>query len=149
MFPKGRRGIKKIIELYNYKVMTLQESIQKLKDIAHQNDLLYQKIHEEYLYSEENKKLYERWLSSRCEEIRQEFSKVKKWEQYLELLPHSDKPFDINDVKNEEFKSCIQEIERLETEDYRTFSYILDTFNSKEDKKIIKEYLSERFTRKQ
>lgn len=137
------------MELYKYKVMTLQESIQKLKDIAHQNDLLYQKIHEEYLYSEENKKLYERWLSSRCEEIRQEFSKVKKWEQYLELLPHSDKPFDINDVKNEEFKSCIQEIERLETEDYRTFSYILDTFNSKEDKKIIKEYLSERFTRKQ
>ena len=137
------------MELYNYKVMTLQESIQKLKDIAHQNDLLYQKIHEEYLYSEENKKLYERWLSSRCEEIRQEFSKVKKWEQYLELLPHSDNPFDINDVKNEEFKSCIQEIERLETEDYRTFSYILDTFNSKEDKKIIKEYLSERFTRKQ
>ena len=37
--------------------MTLQESIQKLKDIAHQSNALYQKIHEEYLHSEENKKL--------------------------------------------------------------------------------------------
>ena len=50
----------KIIESYNYKVMTLQESIQKLKDIAHQSDVLYIKMHEEYLHAEENKKLYKR-----------------------------------------------------------------------------------------
>ena len=48
-------------------------------------------------------------------------------------------------MKDEEFKSCIQEIERLEEEDYKLFSYILDTFDSKEDWKIIKEYLSVRF----
>lgn len=136
------------MELYNYKVMTLQESIQKLKDIAHQSNALYQKIHEEYLHSEENKKLYERWLNTRGEKIRQELSGEKKWEQYLELLPHPDKPFDINDVKDKEFRACIQEVEKLEDEDHKLFSYILDSYNSKEDKKIIKEYLSTRFTRK-
>ena len=135
----------KIMELYNYKVMTLQESIQKLKDIAHQSDVLYNKMHEEYLHAEENKKLYERWLNTRSEKLCQELSGEKKWEKYLELLPHPDKPFDINDVKDEEFRSCILEIERLEAEDHKLFSYILDTFNSKEGKKIIKEYLSERF----
>lgn len=128
--------------------MTLQESIQKLKDIAHQSNALYQKIHEEYLHSEENKKLYERWLNTRGEKIRQELSGEKKWEQYLELLPHPDKPFDINDVKDKEFRACIQEVEKLEDEDHKLFSSILDTFDSKEDKKIIKEYLSTRFTRK-
>ena len=136
------------MELYNYKVMTLQESIQKLKDIAHQSNALYQKIHEEYLHSEENKKLYERWLNTRGEKIRQELSGEKKWEQYLELLPHPDKPFDINDVKDKEFRACIQEVEKLEDEDHKLFSSILDTFDSKEDKKIIKEYLSTRFTGK-
>ena len=136
------------MELYNYKVMTLQESIQKLKDIPHQSNALYQKIHEEYLHSEENKKLYERWLNTRGEKIRQELSGEKKWEQYLELLPHPDKPFDINDVKDKEFRACIQEVEKLEDEDHKLFSSILDTFDSKEDKKIIKEYLSTRFTRK-
>ena len=136
------------MELYNYKVMTLQESIQKLKDIAHQSNALYQKIHEEYLHSEENKKLYERWLNTRGEKIRLELSGEKKWEQYLELLPHPDKPFDINDVKDKEFRACIQEVEKLEDEDHKLFSSILDTFDSKEDKKIIKEYISTRFTRK-
>ena len=136
------------MELYNYKVMTLQESIQKLKDIAHQSDVLYIKMHEEYLHAEENKKLYKRWLNTRGEKLRQELSGEKKWEQYLELLPHPDKPFDINDVKDKEFRACIQEVEKLEDEDHKLFSSILDTFDSKEDKKIIKEYLSTRFTRK-
>lgn len=125
--------------------MTLQESIQKLKDIALQIDMLYQRIHESHLYTEENKKLYERWLNTRNETIRQELRGEKKWEEYLELLPHPDKPFNINDVKDEELKSSIQEIERLETEDYKLFSNILDTFETEEDKKIIKEYLSIRF----
>lgn len=138
----------KIMELYNYKVITLQESIQKLKDIAHQSDMLYNKMHEEFLHSEENRKLYERWLNTRGEKIRQELCGVKKWEQYLELLPHPDKPFDINDVKDEKFRACIQEVEKLEDEDHKLFSSILDTFDSKEDKKIIKEYLSTRFTGK-
>lgn len=138
----------KIMELYNYKVMTLQESIQKLKDIAHQSDMLYNKMHEEFLHSEENRKLYERWLNTRGEKLRHELSGEKKWEQYLELLPHPDKPFDINDVKDEKFRACIQEVEKLEDEDHKLFSSILDTFDSKEDKKIIKEYLSTRFTRK-
>lgn len=138
----------KIMELYNYKVITLQESIQKLKDIAHQSDMLYNKMHEEFLHSEENRKLYERWLNTRGEKIRQELCEVKKWEQYLELLPHPDKPFDINDVKDEKFRACIQEVEKLEDEDHKLFSSILDTFDSKEDKKIIKEYLSTRFTGK-
>ena len=133
------------MELYNYKVMTLQESIQKLKDIAYQSDVLYNKMHEEFLHSEENKKLYERWLNTRGEKLRQELSGEKKWEQYLELLPHPDKPFDINDVKDKEFRACIQEVERLEAEEHRTFSYILDTFNAKEEKKMIKEYMTERF----
>jgi hypothetical protein len=139
----------KIMKLYNYKVMTLQESIQKLKDIAHQSDVLYNKIHEKHLHAEENKKLYERWLNTRGEKLRQELNGEKKWEQYLELLPHPDKPFDINDVKDEEFRARIQEVEKLEDEDHKLFSSILDTFDSKEDKKIIKEYLSERFSRKQ
>lgn len=143
----------KIMELYNYKVMTLQESIQKLKNIAHQSDVLYNKMHEEYLHSEENKRLYERWLNTRSEKIRQRIHdeiaiEEKKWEQFLELFPHPDKPFDINDVKDEEFRACIQEVEKLEDEDHKLFSSILDTFDSKEDKKIIKEYLSTRFTRK-
>ena len=138
----------KIMELYNYKVMTLQESIQKLKDIAHQSDMLYNKMHEEFLHSEENRKLYERWLNTRGEKIRQELCGEKKWEQYLELLPHPDKHFDINDVKDEKFRACIQEVERLEAEDHKLFSSILDTFDSKEDKKIIKENLSTRFTGK-
>lgn len=138
----------KIMELYNYKVITLQESIQKLKDIAHQSDMLYNKMHEEFLHSEENRKLYERWLNTRGEKIRQELCGEKKWEQYLELLPHPDKPFDINDVKDEKFRACIQEVEKLEDEDHKLFSSILDTFDSKEDKKIIKEYLSTRFTGK-
>ena len=138
----------KIMESYNYKVMTLQESIQKLKDIAHQSDVLYIKTHEEYLHAEENKKLYKRWLNTRGEKLRQELNGDKKWEQYLELLPHPDKPFDINDVKDEKFRACVQEVEKLEDEDHKLFSYILDTFESKEDKKIIKEYLSTRFTRK-
>ena len=133
------------MELYNYKVMTLQESIQKLKDIAYQSDVLYNKMHEEFLHSEENKKLYERWLNTRGEKLRQELSGEKKWEQYLELLPHPDKTFDINDVKDKEFRACIQKVERLEAEEHRTFSYILDTFNSKEEKKMIKEYMTERF----
>ena len=139
----------KIMESYNYKVMTLQESIQKLKDIAHQSDVLYIKMHEEYLHAEESKKLYKRWLNTRGEKLRQELSGEKKWEKYLELLPHPDKPFDINDVKDEKFRSYILEEEKLEDEDHRIFSYILDTFNSKEEMKIIKEYLSERFTGKQ
>ena len=138
----------KIMKSYNYKVMTLQESIQKLKDIADQSDVLYIKMHEEYLHAEENKKLYKRWLNTRSEKLRQELSGEKKWEQYLELLPHPDKPFDINDVKDEEFRTCILEVEKLEDEDHKLFSYILDSYNSKEDKKIIKEYLSTRFTRK-
>ena len=135
----------KIMESYNYKVMTLQESIQNLKDIAHQSDVIYNKMHEEFLHSEENKTLYERWLNTRGEKLRQELSEEKKWEKYLELLPHPDKPFDINDVKDEKFRSYIQEVEKLEDEDHRIFSYILDTLNSKEDKRIIKEYLSARF----
>lgn len=139
----------KIMESYNYKDMTLQESIQKLKDIADQSDVLYIKMHEEYLHAEENKKLYKRWLNTRSEKLRQELSGEKKWEKYLELLPHPDKPFDINDVKDEKFRSYILEVEKLEDEDHKLFSSILDTFNSKEDKKIIKEYLSERFTGKQ
>ena len=139
----------KIMKSYNYKVTTLQESIQKLKDIAHQSDVLYTKMHEEYLHAEENKKLYKRWLNTRGEKLRQELSGEKKWEKYLELLPHPDKPFDINDVKDEKFRSYILEVEKLEDEDHKLFSSILDTFNSKEDKKIIKEYLSERFTGKQ
>ena len=106
-------------------------------------------MHEEYLHAEENKKLYERWLNTRSEKLRQELSGEKKWEKYLELLPLPDKPFDINDVKDKEFRACIQEVEKLEDEDHRIFSYILDTFNSKEEMKIIKEYLSERFTGKQ
>ena len=110
--------------------------------------MLYNKIHKEYLHAEENKKLYERWLNTRSEKLRQELNGDKKWEQYLELLPHPDKPFDINDVKDEKFRACIQEVEKLEDEDHKLFSYILDTFESKEDKKIIKEYLSTRFTRK-
>ena len=138
----------KIMELYNYKVMTLQESIQNLKDIAHQSDVLYNKMHEEFLHSEENKTLYERWLNTRGEKLRQELSGEKKWKQYLELLPHPDKPFDINDVKDEKFRACILEVEKLEDEDHKLFSSILDTFDSKEDKKIIKEYLSTRFTGK-
>ena len=134
--------------------MTLQESIQKLKDIAHQSDVLYNKMHEEYLHAEENKKLYERWINTRgeklCQIIHDDIAiDEKTWENILELFPHPDKPFNINDVKNEEFKSCILEVERLEAEDHKLFSSILDTFDSKEDKKIIKEYLSERFTRKQ
>ena len=136
------------MESYNYKDMTLQESIQKLKDIADQSDVLYIKMHEEYLHAEENKRLYERWLNTRSEKLRQELSGEKKWEKYLELLPHPDRPFNINDVKDEEFKSCILEVERLEAEDHRIFSSILDTFDSKQDKKIIKEYLSTKFTRK-
>ena len=138
----------KIMELYNYKVMTLQESIQKLKDIAYKSDVLYNKMHEEFLHSEENKKLYERWLNTRGEKLRQELSGEKKWEQYLELLPHPDKPIDINDVKDEEFRACILKVEKLEDKDHKLFSYILDSYNSKEDKKIIKEYLSTRFTGK-
>lgn len=137
------------MESDNYKDMTLQESIQKLKDIADQSDVLYIKMHEEYLHAEENKKLYKRWLNTRSEKLRQELSGEKKWEKYLELLSHPDKPFDINDVKDEKFRSYILEVEKLEDEDHRIFSYILDTFNSKEEMKIIKEYLSERFTGKQ
>ena len=135
------------------KTMTLQESIQKLNDIAHLSDVLYQRIHENHLHDEENKKLFERWLNTRSEKLRQRILyeieiDEKKWEQFLNLFPLPDKPFDINDVKDKEFKSCIQEIEKLEKEDYRLFSDILDTFDSKEDKKIIKEYLSLRFAKK-
>ena len=71
----------------------------------------------------------------------------KKWEQLLYLFPSPDKPFDIEDVKDDALKSCIQEIERLETEDHELFSYILKTFNSEGEKIIIKEYLSVRFPR--
>ena len=132
------------------KAMTLQESIQKLKDITHQSDALYQRIYDNHLHTEGNKLLCERWFNTRSqalgEKIRDEMGDEKEeWEQYLKLFPLPDKPFDINDVKDEEFKSCIQEIEKLEEEDHKLFSYILDTFNSKEDKKIIKEYLSTRF----
>ena len=95
----------------------------------------------------------ERWLNIRSQAIGQKLHEVtnneeEKWEEYLKLFPYPDKPFDINDVKDEEFKSCIQEIERLEEEDYKLFSYILDTFDSKKDRKIIKEYLSLRFEKK-
>ena len=92
--------------------------------------------------------MYKRWLNTRGEKLRQELSGEKQWEQYLELLPHPDKPFDINDVKDEEFRACILKVEKLEDKDHKLFSYILDSYNSKEDKKIIKEYLSTRFTRK-
>ena len=132
--------------------MTLQESIQKLNDIAHLSDVLYQRIHENHLYTEENKLLCERWLNTRSQAIGQKLHEVtndeeEKWEEYLKLFLYPDKPFDINDVKDEEFKSCIQEIEKLEKEDYRLFSDILDTFDSEEDRKIIKEYLYLKFVK--
>lgn len=133
--------------------MTLQESIQRLLEISNQRKELTKKIKENYLHSEENALLYERWFNTRFERVRQKIRKEiangeKKWEEYLELFPYPDKPFDINDVKDDEFKSCIQEIERLETEDHELFSYALNTFKSEEDgRKILKDYLAVRFPR--
>ena len=133
--------------------MTLQESIQRLLEISNRREELTRKIKENYLHSEENDLLYERWLNTRFERVRQKIRKEiangeKKWEEYLEFFPCPDKPFDINDVKDDEFKSCIQEIERLETEDHELFSYVLDTFKSEEDdRKILKDYLAVRFPR--
>ena len=100
-------------------------------------------MHEEYLHSEENEKLYERWLNTRSQKLRQWIRyeiavDEKKWEQYLKLFPLPDKPFDINDVKDEDFKSCVLEIERLETEGHELFSYVLNTFKSKEDASMTK-----------
>ena len=133
--------------------MTLQESIQRLLEIPSQRKELTNKLKENHLHTEESQILYERWLSTRFERVRQKIRKdiangEKKWEEYLELFPCPDKPFDINDVKDDEFKSCIQEIERLETEDHELFSYVLDTFKSEEDdRKILKDYLAVRFPR--
>lgn len=133
--------------------MTLQESIQRLKDINQQSKALSKRINEDCLHSEENQMLYERWLNTRSEIIRHRLcdgiSKgYKEWEQFLDLFPSPDKPFDIEDVKDDMLKSCIQEIERLEVEDHELFSYILKTFKSKEDDRmIIKDYLAIRFPR--
>ena len=97
--------------------------------------------------------LYERWLNTRFEGVRQKIRQEiangeKKWEELLEFFPIPDKPFDINDVEDEELKSYILEIERLEAEDHELFSYVLNTFKSKEDyRMIIKDYLAIRFPR--
>lgn len=131
--------------------MTLQESIQRLLEISNQRKEQTKKIKENYLHTEENDMLYERWLNTRFEGVRQKIRQEiangkKKWEEFLEFFPLPDKPFDINDVEDEEFKSCILEIERLETEDHELFSYVLKTFKSKEDDRIIiKDYLAIRF----
>lgn len=133
--------------------MTLQESIQRLLEISNQKKELTKKIKENYLHSEENDLLYERWLSTRFECVRQKIRKEvangeKKLEEFLELLPCPDKPFNMDDVKDEGLKFCIQEIERLEAEDHELFSYVLNTFKSEEDdRKIIKDYLTVRFPR--
>ena len=71
--------------------MTLQESIQRLLEISNQKKELTKKIKENYLHSEENDLLYERWLSTRFECVRQKIRKEiangeKKLEEYLELL---------------------------------------------------------------
>ena len=101
--------------------MTLQESIQRLLEISNQKKELTKQIKENYLHTEENDMLYERWLNTRFEGVRQKIRQEiangkKKWEEFLEFFPLPDKPFDINDVEDEEFKSCILEIERLEKE---------------------------------
>lgn len=133
--------------------MTLQESLQRLLEISNQRKELTKKIKENYLHTEENDMLYERWLNTRFEGVRQKIRQEiangeKKWEELLEFFPTPDKPFDINDVEDEELKSCILEIERLEAEDHELFSYVLNTFKSKEDDRmIIKDYLAIRFPR--
>lgn len=134
------------------KSMTLEESIQKLKNLSVRVKEQYNEIHESCLEAEENRLLYERWMNTRSEIIRQKLHDGivkgnKKWEQLLCLFPSPDKPFDIDDVKDDALKSCIQEIERLEAEDHELFSYILKTFKSEEERIIIKDYLSVRFPR--
>lgn len=51
--------------------MTLQESIQRLLEISNRIEELTRKIKENYLHSEENDLLYERWLNTRFERVRQ------------------------------------------------------------------------------
>lgn len=133
--------------------MTLQETLQRLLEISNQRKELTKKIKENCLHAEKNGMLYERWLNTRFEGVRQKIRQEiangeKKWEELLEFFPIPDKPFDINDVEDEELKSCILEIERLEAEDHELFSYVLNTFKSKEDDRmIIKDYLAIRFPR--
>lgn len=133
--------------------MTLQESLQRLLGISNRRKELTKKIKENCLHAEKNSMLYERWLNTRFEGVRQKIRQEiangeKKWEELLEFFPIPDKPFDINDVEDEELKSCILEIERLEAEDHELFSYVLNTFKSKEDDRmIIKDYLAIRFPR--
>lgn len=131
--------------------MTLEESIQRLLEISNQRKELTKKIKENHFHIEENQILYERWLSTRFERVRQKICEdiangKGKWKEFLDIFPIPDKYFDIKDVQDEELKSCIQEIERLETEDHELFSYVLNTFKSDEDDRmIIKEYLAVRF----
>lgn len=133
--------------------MTLQESIQRLLEISNRRKELTKKIKENHLQTKENDMLYERWLNTRFEGVRQKIREgiaegEKRWEKYLDIFPTPDKPFDINDVKDEELKSCIWEIEKLEEEDHDLFSYALETFKSEEDgRKLLKDYLAIRFPR--
>lgn len=133
--------------------MTLQESIQRLLEIPNQRRELTSKIKENHLHTVENQILYERWINMKGEVIRQKLcDKItdgdKRWEELLELFPSPDKPFEIDDVKDEGLKICIQKIEKLDKEDHELFSYALNTFKLEEDgRQILKDYLAVRFPR--
>lgn len=133
--------------------MTLQETIQRLLEIPHKRKELTSKIRKDHLHTEENQILYERWINMKGEDIRHKLcDKIadgdKRWEELLELFPSPDKPFKIDDVKDEGFKFCIQEIERLDKEEHELFSYALETFKSEEGgRKLVKDYLTVRFPR--
>ena len=131
--------------------MGLEEALQRLLEILNQTKALRQQITDNHLHSEENELLYERWSNTRHVFIREtirdgiEHGK-KEWDGLLEIYPTPDKPFDINDVKDESFRVCIERIDELEAEERELLSYVFDTLRSEEEREIIlKKYLFVRF----
>ena len=95
--------------------MALEKSL-----LSSKRKKLIEEIRDNHLHSDDNRMMFLRWLNYRMEGIRQGLinemnNSGKELPQSL-LVSYMDEPFNIDDIKDEDLKSCIWELDRMEAE---------------------------------
>lgn len=126
--------------------MTLEEVLQKLDEYRNLKNKMITDIKDNHSDAPENKLMYNRWEETKRLEYRHKIVKKinngeKEWEPLLEGYQLPYKLFAFADVEDIELRQCIKQLEDLEEKEYRLFLFMFDTYNTSEDRKVIKEYL--------
>lgn len=131
---------------FKIRIMTLEDILQKLDEYRNQKNRMIADIKDNHLDTSENRLMYNRWEETKRLEYRHKIVKKinngeKEWEPLFEGYPVPYKLFAFADVEDIELRQCIKHLEDLEEKEHRLFLFMFATYNTPEDRKIIKEYI--------